>query len=107
MERWIAAFLQLMAAALFIFIGAEGDEAFLLAIPAFAAGVSGLLLWSRRQNAPPALAAPAERSSIEGKVDRIEDTLGALQSEIARLREDREFYRALYEQDAKNPQLNA
>jgi hypothetical protein len=105
MEKWIAAFLQLMAALLFFVMGAEGDEALLLIIPAVASGVSGLLLWNRGRTAP-ALAAPKEEPRpIEAKVDRIEDTLTALQGEIAQLREDRDFYRELYGAGAHRGEL--
>lgn len=105
MEKWIAGFLQLMAALLFFIVGAEGDDALFLFIPAFVAGVSGLLLWGRERRAEPIIPSRPEPRALEGKVDRIEDTLTALQADIAQLREDREFFRELYAEAAQRPGL--
>jgi hypothetical protein len=104
MERWIAGFLQLMAAILFFVMGAEGDDAFLLVIPAVVSGVSGLLLWNRARREEPVIPpSPAPRALEGSKVDRIEDALTALQADVAQLREDREFYRELYADPTQRP----
>ena len=105
MERWIAGFLQLMAAILFIVVGSEGDDAFLLLIPAVISGVSGLLLWNRGRRAQPVLPPKPEPRALEAKVDRIEDVLSALQADITLLREDREVFRELYADPAQRPEL--
>lgn len=101
MEKWIAALLQVGGAALFFMAGAISDEESLLVmIPAAASSVSGMLLWGRAQlsgrSTPMALPAADPPRPLEIKVDRIEDTLSAVQRELIELREDREFMRELY-----------
>ena len=110
MDKWIAGFLQAGGAVLFFVAGAIGDEASLLLLaPAVASSVSGMLLWGRdRSAAQPPVVAPREAPrSIEGKVDRIEDTLVALQRELSDLREDRDFFRDLYAESAGRPRLKS
>ena len=92
---------------MFFAAGAIGEEAILLLAPAVASGVSGLLLWSRAGREPPALPPARDARPIEAKVDRIEDTLVVLQTEIAHLREDREFFRELYVEQRIRPELKA
>lgn len=105
MEKWIAAFLQLSAALMFFVAGAVDDVAILLLLPGVIAGVSGLLLWNRDRTAPPAIAPREEPRPLAAKVDRIEDTLLALQAEISRMREDREFFSELYSERGTRPSL--
>ncbi|MEX1184880.1 MAG: hypothetical protein WEF86_16860 [Gemmatimonadota bacterium] len=98
MEKWIAAFLQVSSAGLFISVGAVGDEgaAILLLVPAVASGVSGLLLWARgstRSAAPP----PVEpRRPAELPTPRIEELLLSLQDDVAQLREEHRFHQELF-----------
>ena len=105
MEKWIAGFLQAGGAFMFFAAGAVGNDGILLLAPALISGVSGLLLWSRVPSAPPAVAPREEPRQLEAKVDRIEDTLGSLQAEIAHLRDDREFFSELYSERAARPEL--
>lgn len=99
MDKPIAAFLQASSAFMFFAAGAFGPgEGALLFAPAVASGVAGLMLWGRAakgeaggRNQPPALEAHSSRA---------EEILAGLQEDVAQLREDREFYRALYARDA-------
>ena len=95
----IAAFLQAGSAFMFFAAGAfgPGDAALLLG-PALASGAAGLMLWGRavrsdagQRREPPAVPPPSSR---------VEEILAGLQEDVAQLREDREFYRALYGNDA-------
>ena len=101
MEKWIAAFLQAGGAALFFTAGLISDEVSLLVlVPAAASSISGMLLWGRAQLSRPPTPVPLAPANparpLESKVDRIEDTLSAVQRELIELREDREFMRELY-----------
>lgn len=107
MEKWIAGFLQAGSALMFFATGAIGQEAVFLLAPALISGVSGLLLWNRERREPASLPPSREPRPLEAKVDRIEDTLAVLQSEIAHLREDREFFRELYVEQRIRPELKA
>lgn len=107
MEKWIAGFLQASSAFMFFAAGAFGHEAVLLLGPAAVSGISGLLLWNRTRKEAPVLPPTREPRPLEAKVDRIEDTLAVLQSEIAHLREDREFFRELYVEQRIRPELKA
>jgi len=79
---------------MFFAAGAFDGDAILLLAPAVVSGVSGLLLWSRgnRQGVQ-----PAEPPRLpDPRLDQVQETLAALQDDIAHLREDREFMRNLY-----------
>ena len=107
MEKWIAGFLQAGSAFMFFAAGAFGDAAVLLIAPAAVSGISGLLLWNRDRKEAAPLPPAREPRPLEAKVDRIEDTLAVLQSEISHLREDREFFRELYVEQRIRPELKA
>lgn len=110
MEKWIAAFLQASSAVLFIIMGAINEgEAVVLAVPALASGISGLLLWGRavRREAelPPEPRKPAELPPTTMPTARVEEMLESLQNEVAQLREEQRFHQELYSGQRKQDQL--
>ena len=95
----IAAFLQAGSAFMFFAVGAFGPgDAVLLLAPATASGIAGLMLWGRAVKSEPK--ERKEPPAIQGQSPRLEEILAGLQEDVAQLREDREFYRALYGSDA-------
>lgn len=110
MEKWIAAFLQASSAVLFIMVGTIGDEeSVVLAVPALASGISGLLLWARavkRETAlPPEPRKPAELPPTTMLTARVEEMLESLQNEVAQLRDEQRFHQELYSGQRKQDQL--
>lgn len=105
MEKHIAAFLQAGAAVLFVSagIGAGVDDVYglVFGLPAVGSAIAGLLLWGRA--AQRSLPARDEPAALGAQVERVEERLIALQDEVARLREDRDFFQALYSGRGENP----
>ena len=98
MDKPIAAFLQAGAAAMFTIVGLSDGDAVLLAVPAVASAVAGLMLWGRA--AREGIAPRKEPPAVKSESARMEEMLAALQEDVAQLRQDREFYRELYARDA-------
>ncbi len=98
MGKWTGAVLQMIGAGLLFGAGAAPVwEPFLIFGLGF--GVAGLWSWdrgARRQLRPPPPPAPPEAAGMEVRMARLEDILSAMQSEVGKLAEDREFYDKLY-----------
>jgi hypothetical protein len=103
MEKWIAAGLQ--AGGAFLFAMAGGASEVVLLLPAAASGIAGLVLWGRASR--PVLPPPPPAPALEAQVKRVEDLLLDLHADVAQLREDREFFRELYSEQMKRPELKA
>lgn len=98
MDKWIAGFLQVGAATLFVFAGTL--EAVPLLFPAAAAQLAGLALWGRHRASGPELPKPAE-PALDARLARIEEVLGSVQTDTEQLREGRDFMEELYAQKAE------
>lgn len=93
MHKWIGAALQMSAAGMLVVAGAEGSFAVL--IPGIITGIAGLWAWD--QGSAKAIAPPQpvpDRAVAE--MERLQQVLSAMQDDVAKLGEDRDFYRQLY-----------
>ena len=109
LDKSIAIFLQAGAAALLVTAGAGArvDDVylFLFGLPGIAAGVSGLLLWGRKESTQPEVAPKPEPLAIRGDTVAIQEMLSSMQNEISQLREDREFYQELYKENRERQRV--
>ena len=100
----VAAFLQASSASMIFAVGAIGPGYVALLIPpAIASGIAGLMLWGRAAKGESK--GRKEPPALEARSSRVEEILVGLQEDVAQLREDREFYRALYAGDAAERSL--
>jgi hypothetical protein len=91
MNRWIGGLLQLIGASLFVAAGAEGEV--VLLVPAAASALAGLALWGKAT--PPQLPPPESRT-LDERLARMEDVITGVQTDVAALRESRDFMDELY-----------
>lgn len=94
MHKWVGAVLQMAAAGMLVASGEAGS--FALLIPGIITGMGGLWAWGYEggmQIAPPK--AQPDRELLDS-VERMQHALEAMQDDVARLGDDREFYRELY-----------
>lgn len=96
MGKWTGAVLQMIGAG--VLVAAGGAYAWEpLLVLGLGFGVGGLWSWdrgARKQMPPPP--PPAKATDVPERMARVEGVLAAMQVDVEKLTEDREFYRRLY-----------